>query len=98
MSKRVLVVTHNYPRFRDDPAGAFVARLAWSVADAGWEVRVVAPHSPATPERERDQGLVREATLESGGQFDGALASKRVEGLYHAGQIAVLKKAARGAR
>jgi glycosyltransferase involved in cell wall biosynthesis len=57
MSRRVLVVTHNYPRFQDDPAGAFVARLAWTVADAGWEVQVVAPHSPATQERERDNGV-----------------------------------------
>ncbi len=57
MSKRVLVVTHNYPRFPDDPAGAFVARLAWTVAAAGWEVRVVAPHSPGTEERECDNGV-----------------------------------------
>lgn len=41
---RVLVVTHNYPRFAGDPAGAFVARLAAATAAAGAEVRVVAPH------------------------------------------------------
>lgn len=40
---RVLVVTHNYPRFPGDPAGAFVARLAEGVQERGAEVLVVAP-------------------------------------------------------
>jgi glycosyltransferase involved in cell wall biosynthesis len=43
---RVLTVTHNYPRFSGDPAGAFVARIAEGVAARGHEVRVLAPHAP----------------------------------------------------
>ncbi|MEP7326778.1 MAG: glycosyltransferase [Gemmatimonadota bacterium] len=54
---RLLVVTHNYPRFPGDPAGAFVARIAQGAARAGFEVRVVAPHAPGTSVRETDQGL-----------------------------------------
>ena len=49
---RLLVLTHNYPRFSGDPAGAYVARLARAAADAGAEVQVVAPHTGNTPERE----------------------------------------------
>jgi glycosyltransferase involved in cell wall biosynthesis len=45
---RVLTVTHNYPRFPGDPAGAFVARIAEGVARSGHEVEVVAPHAPGT--------------------------------------------------
>ena len=55
---RVLVVTHNYPRFPDDPAGAFVARLARATASAGHEVMVLAPHAPGLPEEQAD-GPVR---------------------------------------
>lgn len=43
---KVLVVTHNYPRYPDDPAGAFIARLSRGVAAAGHAVLVVAPHAP----------------------------------------------------
>jgi glycosyltransferase involved in cell wall biosynthesis len=45
---RVLVVTHNYPRFAGDPAGAFVARLAAAAQACGHSVLVVAPHAPGT--------------------------------------------------
>ncbi|HEX5438189.1 MAG TPA: glycosyltransferase family 4 protein [Gemmatimonadaceae bacterium] len=51
---RVLVVTHNYPRFPGDRAGAFVARLATLVAERGSEVHVVAPHAPGASEEQRD--------------------------------------------
>jgi glycosyltransferase involved in cell wall biosynthesis len=43
---RLLVVTHNYPRFAGDPAGVYVARLASAVAARGVDVRVVAPNAP----------------------------------------------------
>jgi len=46
---RVLVVTHNFPRFAGDPAGAFVARLAEGVRARGHVVRVLAPHAPGLP-------------------------------------------------
>lgn len=54
---RVLVVTHNYPRFAGDPAGAFVARLAAATAAAGAEVRVLAPHVTGTARAERVDGV-----------------------------------------
>lgn len=54
---RVLVLTHNYPRFPGDPAGAFVARLARATNAAGHETRVVTPHVPGTAERETDDGV-----------------------------------------
>jgi glycosyltransferase involved in cell wall biosynthesis len=49
---RVLVVTHNFPRFAGDPAGAFVARLAEGVLARGHVVQVLAPHAPGLPTRE----------------------------------------------
>lgn len=54
---RVLVLTHNYPRFSGDPAGAYVARLARAAAQAGASVRVIAPHTRGTLEQE-EQGRV----------------------------------------
>ena len=54
---RVLVLTHNYPRFAGDPAGAFVARLARASQAAGHETRVVAPHVPGTAGHEVDGGV-----------------------------------------
>jgi len=53
---RILVVTHNYPRFPGDPAGAFVARLAQEAASRGHDVEVVAPHAAGTPVNERSAG------------------------------------------
>jgi glycosyltransferase involved in cell wall biosynthesis len=43
---RILVLTHNYPRFDRDPAGAFIRRIALSAATQGAEVLVLAPHAP----------------------------------------------------
>ena len=54
---RILVLTHNYPRFAGDPAGAFVARLAAGAAREGHEVRVLAPHAPGTPLAEDEAGV-----------------------------------------
>ena len=45
---RILTVTHNYPRFLGDAAGAFVARIAEGAAAQGHEVQVIAPHAPGT--------------------------------------------------
>jgi len=53
---RILVLTHNYPRFPRDPAGAFVHRIALAAAATG-EVRVVAPHAPGLAEREHESGV-----------------------------------------
>lgn len=54
---RVLVLTHNYPRFSGDPAGAFVARLARATHAAGHETRVVTQHVAGTAKHELDDGV-----------------------------------------
>ena len=54
---RILTVSHNYPRFAGDPAGAFVARIAEGAAARGHQVEVVAPHAPGTPTDEEVAGL-----------------------------------------
>jgi glycosyltransferase involved in cell wall biosynthesis len=56
---RALVVTHNYPRFPGDPAGAFVRRLALGVCQAGAQVTVVCPWAPGAPSTpHEDEGVV----------------------------------------
>jgi glycosyltransferase involved in cell wall biosynthesis len=54
---RILTITHNYPRFTGDPAGAFVARVAEGAAARGHLVEVIAPHSPGTATDEQLGGL-----------------------------------------
>lgn len=54
---RILTVTHNYPRFAGDPAGAFVARIAEGAAARGHEVQVIAPHAPGTARVEHANGV-----------------------------------------
>jgi glycosyltransferase involved in cell wall biosynthesis len=54
---RLLTVTHNYPRFSGDPAGAFVARVAQGAAAHGHKVQVVAPHAPGIPATEDVAGV-----------------------------------------
>jgi glycosyltransferase involved in cell wall biosynthesis len=54
---RVRVLTHNYPRFAGDPAGAVVARLARATHAAGHEMRIVTPHLSGTAQHEMDGGV-----------------------------------------
>ena len=54
---RILTITHNYPRWDGDRAGAFVARLAAETVELGHSVRVVAPHAPAAAMRETQHGV-----------------------------------------
>ncbi|HJR17108.1 MAG TPA: glycosyltransferase [Gemmatimonadales bacterium] len=54
---RILTVTHNYPRFTGDPAGAFVARLARGAAARGHDVEVIAPHAPGTTLHQHEENL-----------------------------------------
>ena len=54
---RILTITHNYPRWDGDRAGAFVARLAAEVVALGHEVRVVAPHAPKAADHETQHGV-----------------------------------------
>jgi phosphatidyl-myo-inositol dimannoside synthase len=56
-SLRILTITHNYPRFSGDPAGAFVQRIAEGAVARGHEVEVVAPHAPGTATDETVGGL-----------------------------------------
>jgi glycosyltransferase involved in cell wall biosynthesis len=54
---RILTITHNYPRFTGDSAGAFVGRIAEGAAARGHEVEVIAPHAPGTAADDRTGGL-----------------------------------------
>jgi glycosyltransferase involved in cell wall biosynthesis len=54
---RILTITHNYPRWDGDRAGAFVARLAAETVQLGHSVRVVAPHAAGTVMRETQHGV-----------------------------------------
>jgi glycosyltransferase involved in cell wall biosynthesis len=54
---RILTITHNYPRWVGDRAGAFVARLAAETVELGHEVRVVAPHAAGAAMRESRHGV-----------------------------------------
>ena len=54
---RVLFLTHNYPRYTNDPVGSFVLRLAVSLRDHGIEVHVVAPAAPDIPGHEVIEGV-----------------------------------------
>ena len=54
---RILTITHNYPRWDGDRAGAFVARLAADIVALGHEMRVVAPHAPGAAANETQHGV-----------------------------------------
>jgi glycosyltransferase involved in cell wall biosynthesis len=54
---RILTITHNYPRFNGDPAGAFVARIVEGAAARGHQVEVIAPHAPGIATEEQGQGI-----------------------------------------
>lgn len=54
---RILTVTHNYPRFPGDRAGAFVARIAEGAAARGHRVEVIAPHAPGLARDEVTGGV-----------------------------------------
>jgi len=48
-ARRVLFVTHAYPRYASDGAGSFLHRLALALIAAGTDVRVLAPSGPKLP-------------------------------------------------
>jgi glycosyltransferase involved in cell wall biosynthesis len=56
-SLRILTITHNYPRFAGDRAGAFVARIAQGAAAHGHQVEVIAPHAPGIATDEETAGV-----------------------------------------
>lgn len=54
---RVVFVTHNYPRTRDDLAGGFLHRLAVALAARGHDIRVVAPSDGGRGGRDHLDGV-----------------------------------------
>jgi len=55
---KLLMVTHNYPRFEGDFAGVFIALLAKRLPEFGIHPVILAPHAPQAAEFE-DSGGVR---------------------------------------
>lgn len=54
---KVLFVTHNYPRNKDDFSGVFLRFLARRLGEEGIHVSVLAPHDKGAPESEKMDGI-----------------------------------------
>jgi len=54
---RLLVLTHNYPRYRGDYSGVFISLLTRKLVDHGIEPIVLAPHDQYVPEEEENDGV-----------------------------------------
>jgi glycosyltransferase involved in cell wall biosynthesis len=54
---RVLFITHSFPRFSGDVAGAFILRLAVALRARGIEVRVLAPAAERLSDRDTIDGI-----------------------------------------
>lgn len=54
---RVIFLTHNYPRSRDDIAGGFLRPLAMALRDRGVDLRVVAPSDHGAGGRDLIDGI-----------------------------------------
>ncbi len=54
---RLLVITHNYPRFDGDFAGVFLSVLNRRLPEHGIRPVVLAPHHPGAPEYEEKDGV-----------------------------------------
>lgn len=55
---RLLVLTHNFPRYRGDHAGVFIWLLCRRLCEHGITPVVLAPHDPGAPERETMDGVL----------------------------------------
>ncbi len=55
--RRVLFVTHNFPRTSGDAAGGFLLDLAHALATIDITVEVIAPHARGLPERDVVDGI-----------------------------------------
>ncbi len=55
--RRVLFVTHNFPRSSGDAAGGFLLDLAQALATVDITVEVIAPHASGLPERDIVDGI-----------------------------------------
>ena len=54
---RLLILTHNYPRYKGDYAGIFIALLAKNLIKHGIKPIVLAPHDPGSEEYEVVDGV-----------------------------------------
>jgi glycosyltransferase involved in cell wall biosynthesis len=54
---RILCVTSNFPRWKDDSTPEFVFRLAQDLQALGWSVDVYAPHAPGAAISEKLDGI-----------------------------------------
>ena len=54
---RVLLTTSNYPRWEGDSTTPFVLNLAKDLQQLGWEVDVLAPHTPGAKKKEIIEGV-----------------------------------------
>lgn len=57
MSRRVLCVTSNFPRWTGDATTPFVLHLAHDLQALGWQVDVLAPHAPGAARTEVMDGV-----------------------------------------
>ncbi|MDJ0952213.1 MAG: glycosyltransferase [Acidimicrobiia bacterium] len=57
MTKRVLLITSNFPRWPGDATTPFVLNLAVDLQKEGWQVDVLAPHAPGAKRRETMNGI-----------------------------------------
>lgn len=55
--RRILMLTSVFPRWEGDATPPFVENLAVALAEAGWEVRILAPGSAGAPFRETVKGV-----------------------------------------
>ncbi|MFZ1682561.1 MAG: glycosyltransferase family 4 protein [Candidatus Zixiibacteriota bacterium] len=55
---RILILTHNYPRYQGDFAGVFIATLAKRLIDQGLTPIVLAPHDAGAAEYEIQDGVI----------------------------------------
>ena len=54
---RALFLTHNYPRYENDPVGSFILRLAVALREHDVQVHVVAPAAPNVPAEDVIEGI-----------------------------------------
>lgn len=86
---RILTVTHAYPRFEGDVAGAFLERLALALVARGHEVRVVAPSDEGRGGHDERNGVAVERVR---------YASARRETLAYRGTMVEASRSLGGAR
>jgi glycosyltransferase involved in cell wall biosynthesis len=86
---RVLFLTHSFPRYAGDSAGAFILRLATSLAHEGVRVKVLAPATSSAPSRDVIDGIPITRFR---------YAPRRLETLAYAGNMATQVKESWGAK